>query len=178
MEQFLGIDGVVVIALLSIAVGFLLDTLKLYQLTPGYTARKAKFLKAFADALNIPIEEASSYFSLATQVSRERGITELELRQSQWILADHTAKVFSISVPFWACIFIWHVLGRASLGQIVPAILVLLVSAGCAVRLIQVASQEREKSDRNYIMFAKENREAIIRGWKLKLESMEKAEGT
>ena len=160
----LNTSTIIGITLFSLVVGFLLDALKLYQLSFSYKARREKFLHEFAEVLNIPYEETSRFFSLATQMSKQMDVSELEARQAHWILADHTAKILLIAIGVLFVLFFYI----ESLNQFILLIVTLAFYFFSMFRLFNIASIERIKSNKNYLRFAKDNREKIVSGWKIK----------
>lgn len=119
----------------------------------------------FAETLNIRRDETSSFFSLATQMSKQMGVYELEARQAYWILADHTAKVLIIAILVLITLLIFY---TKSTNQCILIGVALAFYIFFMVRLFKIAYIERLKSNKNFIIFARDNREKIINGWKIK----------
>lgn len=161
----LNTSTIIGITLFSLVIGFLQDALKLYQLSFHYTNRRDKFLDEFAETLKIQRKETSSFFSLATQMSKQMGVYELEARQAHWILADHTAKVLVIAILVLFTLLIFYTESRE---QCILISVALVFYVFFMIRLFKIASIERLKSNKNFIIFARDNREMIINGWKIK----------
>jgi hypothetical protein len=160
----LNTSTIIGITLFALVLGFLLDTLKLYQLSFGYKAKREKFLQEFAKKLKIEDWETSSFFSLTTQMSKQMNKPELEIRQAQWILADHTAKVFFIGTVVLLILFFFYT--NFWNHQRIFLIIAIACYIFCMIRLFYIRKIERIKSDKNYLIFARDNREKIINGWK------------
>ncbi|MDM8543433.1 hypothetical protein QUF90_20355 [Desulfococcaceae bacterium HSG9] len=164
IKEIIKVTGMFGIALLSFGIGFLLDTLKLYQFSPGYKKRKGQFLSEFASTLEIESKDASSFFSMTTKISRDHHNHEIENRQSRWIMADHTSKVILASIIAWVILLL---IVKTSTIRIIVSVGIIVFYVFLFFRLHTVASQERAKSNQNYINFAKHNTKMITEIWKI-----------
>ena len=134
MENILNQSSFLMVSLLSIAIGYLIDILKFYQLTPEYNAKKAQFWKNMVDLLEIPKAQRSSYFALIKALSRKYSSYDLEQQQSKWVLVSHTAITFSISTIIWFSILIYHVLrSTISTRLIIPIIAIFILYSQLAI---------------------------------------------
>ena len=140
------------IALLSMSVGYLLDTLKAYQFSPKFKPNKIHFRKAIADVLDVPQEQASSYFSIVSKVWGKHSPYDLERRRSEWVLMLHTAITLLISVVVWIIIALYRYVQFGIGMWLSLPILAIVLSLFCSIRLFKIADREREKSDRDFII--------------------------
>jgi hypothetical protein len=161
------------ILLLSIAIGYLLDILKIYQFTPRFEANKKRFMDAIATTLDIPREQAASYFSLTSNLWHKYGVYDLERRRSEWVLAMQTAITLIISTLVWAGLSLFYWFQSQNMVSAAIPICGALLSLLLAIRLLRIANREREKSDQNFILILNKNKATILESWKLKSRNEE-----
>jgi len=171
LKDLLAGNSFLSLSVLGIVIGYLLDILKVYQLTPRFKSNRQKFMKKVSEILDVPKEEVSSYFSLTTKLSSRFGNYDLERRRSEWVLALHTAATLILAIIIWCSIIayeVWfNVFSIRSAIPIVAGIISLLLS----VRLFNIAEREREKLNQDFLIFLQKNKKEIINSWKLKLPS-------
>jgi len=155
------------IAVLSVAIGYLLDVLRIYQLTPKFISHRTSFLKSIAEILDVPEEYATNYFSFTIKYWKKHSSYDLERRQAEWILSLETAVIFVISVLIWSAISIVVYLEQG-IGQIIiipicAAIVFLLLT----IRLLGIAERTRRKANQDIELILKMNKTKIRAGWKM-----------
>jgi len=157
--QFSKMGNILGIVFLGLVVGFMIDGLKIYQWDPGYKRRKMAFMCNIALALEVPTEEAPSFFVRAAQIERKLGLGEIDFIHSRWVMIDASGKLCLLAAILWGLTaMLWIPNARYPLG-IVAAILLLL-----ALRYIITARQERQRVEKLYIQFCKLNAQ-MIRTW-------------
>lgn len=153
--NFLGIIAI------SMVLGYLLDNLKLYQFTPGYSKRKNTFNEALASRLGIDKERVTPYFALLIHLtSNDRGIN-LERKQAEWHLLENSSKIFFLFTIEWIVIFIqqtqmtpWHY----DLNIKIFCILMILTGVVFTRRLFKTSEKERKKIDQIFLKYAETNK--------------------
>ena len=120
--------SVLTILLFSIAIGFLMDMLKVYQFAPNFNKNKTEFRKQISEILEIPVEHAGSYFSITSKMWDENSNYNFERRRAEWILILHTAATLFISIFVWVFLVISDYLKNGFSNSLyLPAIIVLVV---------------------------------------------------
>ncbi len=158
----IALEHVVFFAVLSFPLGYLIDSIKLYQLTPGYGKRKRAFLEEYGKKLGVSSGNSSKYFTLAKDLRTPHLTISLGRKHSEWVLVDTTSKLFVISTVVWAVIScLQSPEGWDRLQFLIPLLMVAL-SGLLAWRLNFVANQERTKLDNLFYEFASKNRSAIL----------------
>lgn len=170
LELILNSSSVLSLILFAVAIGFLLDILKIYQLTPKYRVKQIEFFKELAHALDVPFDQAPTYFSVVTQLSKKKGIYDLERRHSEWILTVNTAMVFYLSIIIWICLLIRELIEIGITKKLFALSVILIFSFISALRLFYVGSRERVKSKSDYILFASQNKEHIVNSLKVEIK--------
>jgi len=163
------------IALLSIAIGYLMDILKLYKLSPKHAQKKDRFMIRIAELLEIPLEQASSFFSLTSSLSKKYGAYELERRRSEWVLITHTAVTLIVSTVVWIYGGISQFKENGIWLQLGLPIFAVIMSILLSVRLYKIAARERQKDDQDFFIVLQENKQQILDGWKFRKSENEKS---
>jgi hypothetical protein len=89
-KELLSSSSFFVVILLSVAIGYLLDILKAYQMTPKFASKRAQFMDAIAQTLNVPNQYASNYFSLASKLMKKFGMFSVDRDRAEWVLMLNT----------------------------------------------------------------------------------------
>lgn len=158
------------ILLLSVAIGYLIDILKLYQLVPKYRSLKNKFMSEISELLSIPESDVSSYFTISINLSKKQDTMDLVRRQSEWILISNTAIMFFLSTIIWILIFTYNLIKLGITSSLIIPILIVLISVICSLRLFKIGTRERIKSKNECLIFIKSNENKIKNAWKLEVD--------
>jgi hypothetical protein len=154
------------VLLLSIAIGYLLDMLKVYQFAPNFNRNKLKFRKQISDLLEIPIEYAGSYFSITSKIWDETSTYNFERRRAEWVLTLHTAAAFFISSFVWIFLIVNHYILNGFSKSLYAPMLIVIAIILLTIRLYRVALREIEKDDRDFLLIMNTNKKKIKDAWK------------
>lgn len=135
-----------------------------------YEVNRTRFRKDIADILEIPQEQASSYFSFVSKLWGKHSPYGLERRRSEWVLTLHTAVTLIISIAAWCFVAAYEYLLRGIPLRLSIPILVIVLSVFFAIRLFKIADREREKSNQDFIIILKKNKTKILDSWNLELQ--------
>jgi len=171
LKDLLAGNSFLSLSVLGIVIGYLLDILKVYQLTPRFKSNRQKFMRTVSEILDVPKEEVSSYFSLTTKLSSRFGNYDLERRRSELVLALHTAVTLILAIVIWCSIIAYEVWFKVFSTRSVIPIAAGIISLLLSIRLFNIANREREKLNQDFLIFLQKNKREIINGWKLKLPS-------
>ena len=171
LKDLLAGNSFLSLSVLGIVIGYLLDILKVYQLTPRFKSNRQKFMRTVSEILDVPKEEVSSYFSLTTKLSSRFGNYDLERRRSELVLALHTAVTRILAIVIWCSIIAYEVWFKVFSTRSVIPIAAGIISLLLSIRLFNIANREREKLNQDFLIFLQKNKREIINGWKLKLPS-------
>jgi len=159
--------SVLTILLFSIAIGYLMNMLKVYQFTPNFNKNKAKFRKQISDLLEIPVEHAGSYFSITSKMWDENSNYNLERRRAEWVLILQTAAALFISMFVWIfLVFNDYIQSGFSKSLYAPG-LIIIATFLLTIRLYRVALREIVKHDREFLLIMSANKKKIKDAWKL-----------
>lgn len=167
IKGFVSETSVLTILLFSIAIGYIMDMLKVYQFTPNYNKNKAEFRKQISNVLEVPIEHAASYFSITSKMWDENSTYNFERRRAEWVLISHTAAIFFISMFIWIIMIISDYLNNGFSNDLFIPILITLVTLLLTVRLYKVGTKEIAKNDREILLIMNVNKKKIKDAWKL-----------
>jgi hypothetical protein len=167
IKELVSETSVLVILLFSIAIGYLMDMLKIYQFAPNFNKNKAGFRKQISEILTIPIEDAGSYFSITSKMWDENSTYNFERRRAEWILILHTAAALFISLFVWVFLVINSYLENGFSNSLYLPALVALVTFLLTVRLYRVGMREIQKDDREFLLIMSANKKKIKEAWKL-----------
>lgn len=159
------------VLLICVTFGFLLDMLKIYQISPFYKKRRDALMTDLADTLEIQTGQASTYFSLISQLSRRDWSYNLAKRQSEWILIVNTAIICGVATALWLGIAIYHFVSNASTWEAASSIGISLFFGLVSLRLFRLGAHERDKSRREYLIFATKNKKEIWDAWRISSSS-------
>jgi hypothetical protein len=158
--------SVLTILLFSIAIGFLMDMLKVYQFAPKYTRNKMAFRKKIAEMLEIPVEQASSYFSITTKLWDEHSPYNFERRRAEWVLVMHTAAALFLSSFVWLSLAVSEYLQRGFSSRLYLPALIVLVTLLLTVRLYRVGTRTIARDDQEFLLIMSANKKRIKEAWK------------
>lgn len=173
--SFGAVAGLTVVGMIG---GFLMDSMKLYQFTPGYHRTRKRFYDCLARVVH-DTEDASTesgrdvFRSLQVILSSKRSEERLypDLEHARWVMINHTSKVFYISAFLWACLLFVGgfsdstMLGRYALSPAANATVraaLCAVSALIAVRLDQVFRKVLRESNRTYVKLAANEKKNVL----------------
>lgn len=155
------------VILLSVAIGYLLDILKIYQMAPKFASKRLEFMDAIAETLGVPRHHASNYFSLASKLMRKSGMFSVDRDRAEWVLMLNTGITLIFSSVAWLLISIYQLFQPAkTLRAVIPAFAI-AISLICAIRLFRVANREREKGNLGFLIILEKNKSLILDSWKL-----------
>src|SRR5512138_1645359 len=159
--------SILTILLFSIAVGYLMDMLKIYQFAPNFNKNKNAFHKQISETLDVPIEQADSYLSITSSMWDESSTYHFERRRAEWVLILHTGAAMLISFFVWIFLVVNSYLENGFSRSFYLPVLVAVVSFLLAVRLYRVGTREIQKDDRKILLIMGANRKKIKEAWKL-----------
>lgn len=159
--------SVLTILLFSIAIGYLMDMLKVYQFTPNFRKNTAKFHKKIAGLLEVPVEQAGSYFSITSKLWDENTSYSLERHRAEWVLILHTAVILFVSIFVWVFLVINNYITNGfSISLYIPP-LIIVATFLLSIRLYRVGLREIEKDDQEFFLIINANKKKIKDAWKL-----------
>jgi hypothetical protein len=158
-------------AVLAIVIGFIMDAVKLYRVSPGYQAQKRAFHARLGIALGVKQEDVAKVFDIirADVRAQDPSSRTVELDHSRWVMINHTSKTFFLGAAVWLAIVVTHAFSSSSVTfigllktgtlswqlGIDSALLVLNVAIG--LRMQRIAYQEADTSDMNYLIYVRKN---------------------
>jgi uncharacterized protein YacL len=159
--------SVLTILLFSIAIGFLMDMLKVYQFAPRFNQNKVAFRRQIAAILEIPIEQAGSYFSITSKMWDENSNYSFERRRAEWMLALNTAASLFISLFVWVALVIAAYIKNGFGNSLYLPLLITIATFLLTIRLYRVGMREINKDDREFLLIMSVNKKKIKEAWKL-----------
>lgn len=166
IQSLISETSVLTILLFSIAVGYLMDMLKIYQFSPNFKRNKANFRKRISEILEVPVEYAGSYFSITSKIWDKNSSYNFERRRAEWILVLNTAFIFFVSMVVWIFIMINEFVKNGFSNSLYLPIVVAVVMVILSVRLYRVGIREIEKDDREFMLIMSANKKKIKDAWK------------
>ncbi|MBU2611962.1 MAG: hypothetical protein KJ606_13615, partial [Chloroflexi bacterium] len=163
--------SVLTILLFSIAIGYLMDMLKVYQFAPNFNKNKAKFRKQISDLLEIPVEHAGSYFSITSKMWDENSTHNLERRRAEWVLILHTAAALFISLFVWICLVFNDYLQIGFSKSLYVPVLIIIATFLLTIRLYRVALREIAKDNREFLLIMSANKKKLKDAWRFSEKS-------
>lgn len=160
--------SIITVLLLSLAIGYLMDMLKLYQFAPNFNTNKVKFRRQIAEILEVSIEEAGSYFSITSKLWDQYSTYSFERRRAEWMLILHTAAALFISMVEWILIFLLSFFQNGFTDKLYIPITVIVVTLLLVVRLYRVGFKEIAKDDREFLLIMQTNKKKIKNAWEFK----------
>lgn len=158
IETVGGVTGLIV---LSFALGFILDALKLYQLVPGYQQSKKDMFKEISVALGVSDDQAGFYFAKALRLERDRCGGPLFLSHARWVLMATSCVIFFSSALAWLALSISLKLSSLESESMVFALLSIFFIM-LSMRLYSTSKGEQRSQTRAYLQFFRENKEEIM----------------
>lgn len=159
--------SVLMILLFSIAIGYLMDIIKVYQFAPYFNKNKAVFRKQIADLLDVPVEDAGSYFSITSKTWDETNAYNLERKRAEWMLILHTAASFFVSSFVWIWLAINEYFINGFTNKTLLAIAIIATSLLLTLRVYRVAIGEIAKHNQEILLIINANKKMIKDTWKL-----------
>ena len=164
----------------ALVIGFLMDSMKLYQFTRGYKQAKKRFYLQLASASQGLVETAED-----TADNSERGKTIFRLvrlsmgkdggifplwEHSRWVMVNHSAKLAYAACVFWAYLLVKSyphgvfVMGRYALSPIDGRCLIAIFAVGFLIvglRLSKESWHVMEDANCMYLYYVLANREEL-----------------
>ena len=158
---FNNVGGVVGITILSLALGFIVDGLKLYQFKVGYKARRTAFMGDIAVALDVERRLAPVYFVKLAQLERQRGLGYADLLHAKWVMLQVCSRLFigACLLGGAAALLEWR-FGSAS--RAIALATVALTSGLIGWRLVITAKQEQALVEKTYVEFCRCHRLRVL----------------
>src|SRR5271157_4816553 len=103
LQTITNVGNVIGIVVMALTIGFVLDGLKLYQLSPGYRRRKSVFMKRIASTLAVREDEAPTYFVKVAELERTSGMADVALVHSRWVM-NVCSKLFLFAGILWGIV--------------------------------------------------------------------------
>jgi hypothetical protein len=169
-------SGLIIVAALAVTVGFLFDSLKIYQWTFGYQARRRVTFDAVLSQLGLNRDEAGMAFEVIRVGLPEGGNLgrALALQHSRWVMINHTSKCFFLFCLIWTTVsavslytgmsIYFHkvlLLTRPMSGLVGDALIVALATA-VAFRLGRISKAQHELAVQQYILYIRRNRLRLL----------------
>jgi hypothetical protein len=147
----------------SFALGFVIDGLKLYQLSVGYKKRRAQFSNSVAKVLQVDSDAGPTYFVKAAQLERELGLGHIDFLHSRWVAFDVCARIILGAGILWGttAVVLWAE-RRADVRVLGFLLGVAITCVGSALRLLHTARQEQVRVAMSYLDFCRRHRELIL----------------
>ena len=175
--QLSTVGGIIIVFTLALAVGFLLDSLKLYQYSFGYQKRRSVTFQTLSAELGLGEEETKSAFEVIRFGLLEGGTLgkAIAFEHSRWVMINHTSKCFFFFCIIWTCVgivsfqtgnhvYFERVLSLTHPTSLIAAnALVVSISAAIAIRLSRVSKGLHELTAKNYLLYARRNKGQILR---------------
>ena len=158
--------SVLMMLLFSIAIGYLMDMLKVYQFAPNFNRNKSKFRKQISEILGIPVEHAGSYFSITSKMWDENSNYNFERRRAEWVLILHTAATLFISFFVWVILTVNNYLNKGFSSSLYLPTLIAVGIFLLTLRLYSVGAKEITKDDREFLLIMNANKKKIKDAWK------------
>lgn len=167
------LGGVAAIILAALVCGFIMDSLKLYRLTPGYSRIRTQFFKEIAEALRVDQAKAVDYFdAIRVGISKWGSLGEaVAFDHSRWVMINLTSKCFYLLGALWLLIGL-STYSRAAvpafhqfIGRTAPesAFYVEIPLAGMSflvgLRLSRIAKDHLHRSNSKYLLYLSQNEE-------------------
>ena len=165
--------GISVLVVGGIIVGFLLDALKVYQLSPGYKKTKQQFFNDIASVVNVQSDEAMAFSSRAVQLEKQNEGGNIFFQHSRWVMITTSGTLFSVG-GICGCLSVYNFLSSKLIRNCFAVSVAGFISLVIGARLFQTAKQVRKMVNQDYLFFCKENREqnTFCRGrWRLTRET-------
>ncbi len=159
--------SVLTILLFSIAIGYLMDMLKIYQFAPNFNKNKADFRRQISEVLEIPLEQAGSYFSITSRLWDANSTYNFERRRAEWMLILNTAAALFISLFVWMFLAIDSYFKNGFSNNLYLPIVIAMAAFLLTARLYRVGAREIRKDDRELLLIMSANKKKIKDAWKL-----------
>lgn len=160
LGDILNFGGVLGFSALSIVIGFLWDAMKLYRFSFKYSQIKSRFVKEIAIALSVPEHESLAYLAKASQLERQHHGGDIFLLHSKWIMTKICALLFVVAGVLWSSVATYQCARNVD-DHSVSLYLSSFIFLTIGIRLYAMAAQEQRRIDRAWIVFCRDNAEAI-----------------
>lgn len=167
IKELVSEASVLTILLFSMAVGYLMDMLKLYHFAPGFNKNKAAFRRQVSEILEIPIEQAGSYFSITSRMWDQSSPYNFERRRAEWMLILHTAAALFASLLVWIFLVITFYLREGFSSSLYVPVLIVVATFLLTIRLYRIGMQEVRKHDLEFLLIMNANKKKLKDVWKL-----------
>jgi hypothetical protein len=172
--DYSSVGSLIVLLGAALVVGFVMDSMKLYQFTRGYGKKKAMFFRDLGDKLSVSSDRAREIFNSIRGLASQNGSgsENLSLEHSRWVMMNHTAKCFYLLAATWLVILIIHNISpdtASYLGLsvyddnavlVIDSAIVIAVSL-IGVRLSRMSSDHLALSNQGYLDFVARNSKLI-----------------
>jgi hypothetical protein len=169
------VDDLVGAAVIALIIGFVMDSVKLYRLTPRYRSQKSAFHARLGTALEIDQEDVGKIFEIVRSDVRAQEPLDrtVELDHSRWVMINHTSKTFFLAAGVWLGVGIVHATGSSSVayfGLLSTTSLLwklpldgafAITSLVVGLRMQKIAYQVADTSDMNYLIYVRRNAERL-----------------
>ncbi len=159
--------SVLTILLFSIAIGYLMDMLQVYHFAPGFDKNTEAFQKHISEILEIPREQALSYFSITSRIWDAGSTYSFERRRAEWMLILHTAAALFISLLIWGLLAINSYLRNGFSNSLYLPVVIAVITLLATVRLYRIGMKELKKHDLEIFLVMSTNKKKIKDAWKL-----------
>lgn len=159
--------SVLTILLFSIAIGYLMDMLQIYQFALNLNRNRTTFWKQVTEILDVPAEQAGSYFSITSTMWDENSSYNFGRRRAEWVLIFHTAAALFISLFVWIFLVVDSYLRNGLSNSLYLPILIVLATFLLTVRLYRVGMREVRKHNQEFLLVMSANKKKIKDAWKL-----------
>lgn len=174
LARYSSLANLIVLASAALVVGFVMDSLKLYQFTLGYSHKKAEFFKELGRQMSISSQRAREVFDSIRTLAHDKGpmYENISLQHSRWVMINHTSKCFYLLFVIWIGVLSVHQISlqtRTFLGiPVYDQNMVLIIDLALAmtyiligVRLSRISSEHLELSNKGYLRFVAANSDLI-----------------
>ncbi len=167
LKDLVSETSVLTILLFSLAIGYLMDMLKIYQFIPKFNKNKIAFRKQIAEALDIPVEQAGSYFSVTSAWWDENNNSHFERRRAEQVLVLHTAAALFLSCFVWIFFAVHSYIASGFSDGLYLPVSITIATLLLTVRLYRVGMREIKKDDQILLLVICANKKKIKEAWKL-----------
>lgn len=114
------VGAVLAIFIISIIIGFIMDSAKLYQYTFGYKKRHKEFFEKAAQMASIEVKELMIFFESIRVGSPTKGSfgKALAFEHSRWVMINHTSKCFFLLGIIWIVLMITSIVDSQNLAYL------------------------------------------------------------
>jgi len=169
LKHFASIGGIVIVFISALVVGYIMDSLKLYQLTFGYAKTRDASFDEISAALGLDRNTTLSILDAIRFGLAERGAfgKAVAFEHSRWVMINHTSKCFFLFTIIWFAL----ALRAAAVGfvpfyqeafgvkgvwtRLVCDALVIMLSLVIGVRLSRIAKHHHRLTGEKYLHYVR-----------------------